>query len=175
MTSLGWTTADYALIVSLCSAAIALFSLGWNVWSKFIYPKARLEVSIGRFVTIASDEADRLAMIVLTAVNHGPTDTTVNLIIARTPKWHSFISRQFAQGIITHWNNQHDSHLLPPINLPASVKVGEETKFYFPETVTWFGGGKNLQIGLVDVFGRYYWVSKKQMAKLKSDLESKPE
>jgi len=170
-----WTTADYALIVSLCSAAIALISLGWNVWSKFIYPKARLEVSLGRFVTIAADKADQVAMIILTAVNHGPTDTTINLVVTRSPLWHSFFSRRFAQGIIKHWGEQQTPSLLPPIELPASVKVGVETKFYFRDDVKWFDEDKNLQIGLVDVFGRYYWVSKKQMGKLKSDLKSKPE
>ncbi|QEP30301.1 hypothetical protein [Pukyongiella litopenaei] len=42
-----WSTADYALIVSLGSATISLFSLGWNVWSKFIYPKPPVRMSIG--------------------------------------------------------------------------------------------------------------------------------
>ena len=42
----GWTTADYALVISLFSAVLAVASFGWNVWSKFIYPKAKLRVRV---------------------------------------------------------------------------------------------------------------------------------
>lgn len=43
---MNWTTADYALIVSLCSAAVSLLSLGWNIWSKFIFPKPKVRVQV---------------------------------------------------------------------------------------------------------------------------------
>lgn len=41
------TTADWALVVSFFSIAIAFASFIWNVWSKFIYPKPRLQLHIG--------------------------------------------------------------------------------------------------------------------------------
>lgn len=47
-----WTTGDYALVVSLCSAGISFVSLGWNVWSKFIFPKPRLRVRCRFYVSL---------------------------------------------------------------------------------------------------------------------------
>jgi hypothetical protein len=38
-------TADWALVISLCSAGVSLASFIWNVWSKFIYPKPVVQVS----------------------------------------------------------------------------------------------------------------------------------
>jgi hypothetical protein len=35
------TTADWALVISLCSVAVSLAGFVWNVWSKFIYPRAK--------------------------------------------------------------------------------------------------------------------------------------
>ena len=40
------TTSDWALIISLCSLAVALSSFVWNVWSKFIYPKPTVRVTL---------------------------------------------------------------------------------------------------------------------------------
>jgi hypothetical protein len=39
------TTADWALVISLLSAATSLAGFIWSVWSKFIYPKPRVRVS----------------------------------------------------------------------------------------------------------------------------------
>ncbi|WP_139194207.1 hypothetical protein [Roseovarius nanhaiticus] len=98
----------------------------------------------------------------------------MKLIVARTPKWHSLITRRFENGLIKHWGETTASHVYPPITLPASVCVGQETKFAFPQDVSWFEENEKLQIGLADIFGRTHWVRKKEMRKLKSDLESKP-
>jgi hypothetical protein len=43
------TTADYALIISLVSLLMAVFSLIWNVWQKFIFVKPALHVSFGSY------------------------------------------------------------------------------------------------------------------------------
>jgi hypothetical protein len=41
------TVVDWALVIGLFSAAIALASFVWNVWSKFIYPKPKVQMSFG--------------------------------------------------------------------------------------------------------------------------------
>jgi hypothetical protein len=46
------TTADWALIISLCSLLLAMAGFVWNVWSKFIYPKPKVRVSIGVYLQI---------------------------------------------------------------------------------------------------------------------------
>lgn len=65
-----WTTADYALIVSLCSAGISLISLGWNIWSKFIFPRGALKIS----TILAPGRANTY---IIEAVNVGPVDISV--------------------------------------------------------------------------------------------------
>ena len=40
------TTADWALAVSLFSFVVALAGFVWNVWSKFIYPRAKVRAYI---------------------------------------------------------------------------------------------------------------------------------
>ena len=41
------TTADWALVVSLFSFLVALAAFVWNVWSKFIYPRAKSRLHRG--------------------------------------------------------------------------------------------------------------------------------
>jgi len=41
------TTADWALIVSIFSFLVSLGGFVWNVWSKFIYPRAKVRAYIG--------------------------------------------------------------------------------------------------------------------------------
>ena len=60
------TTADWALVISLCSAAISLAALAWNIWAKFIFPKPTVRVSfsvnrmfpdrakVGKFLTLSA-------------------------------------------------------------------------------------------------------------------------
>ena len=49
------TTADWALAVSLCSFAVALAGFVWNVWSKFIFPKAKVRSYISIYLIIDGD------------------------------------------------------------------------------------------------------------------------
>ncbi len=164
-----WTTADYALIVSVCSAGASLFSLAWNVWSKFIYPKAKLEVGAGYYVDGAKDKPTTNHYVVVSVVNHGPTDATVKLIVGRLWKWHSLVTRQFDMLIISHRGKMPPK--LPKIELPIKVAVGAEEKFVFDREINWFKDGQRFQIGLVDTFGRQHWANMKRMRKLKKDLE----
>jgi hypothetical protein len=43
------TSADYALIVSILSVLIAIGSLLWNVWQKYIFVKPQVQVSFGTY------------------------------------------------------------------------------------------------------------------------------
>jgi hypothetical protein len=50
------TTSDYALITSLVSIVIAIGSLLWNVWQKFIFVKPTLQVSFGIYNVLVPTE-----------------------------------------------------------------------------------------------------------------------
>jgi hypothetical protein len=64
-------TADWAFVVSLCSAAISLGSLAWNIWSKFIFPKPDLRVHFSMMGFIGNGPW-RDPFLNLSITNHGP-------------------------------------------------------------------------------------------------------
>lgn len=165
----GWTTSDYAFFISLFSAALALFSLGWNIWSKFIYPKARLRMYGGYYVSGDEKDPTTLRLIVVSVTNHGPTDTTITTLIGRKGRWHSRITRRFDMFIINHWGkpNRH----LPSIDLPVQVKVAEEVKFNFSHDVSWAKKSDMIQFGVSDVFGKHHWLPKKDQKSIQKSLE----
>jgi hypothetical protein len=70
-------TADWALIISIISAAISLAGFVWNIWAKFIYPKAVIRVSFAmvQIVELGSDEIPEV--LVLSATNMGPGEVTL--------------------------------------------------------------------------------------------------
>lgn len=124
-------TADYALIVSLCSAAISLAGFIWNVWSKFIYPKGDIKVSFYVAVMFqqGQDPDNRPTFLCLAVVNHGPTDVTI----------------QNATGVFRKGRFGVQHGLLQPIEnifgpavaagpfgggLPKPLKVGESFSLY---------------------------------------------
>jgi hypothetical protein len=75
------TTADWALLISICSAAISLAGFIWNVWSKFIYPKPRVDVSFN-FMAVVSGGKKEDSVLGLSATNMGPASVTLYCVIA---------------------------------------------------------------------------------------------
>jgi hypothetical protein len=73
------TTSDWALIISLCSFAVALSSFIWNVWSKFIYPKAKVRVAFQASIIFhpgyPEHESEFLSLV---ATNLGPGDVLLH-------------------------------------------------------------------------------------------------
>jgi hypothetical protein len=74
-------TADYALIVSIFSFIVSLGSLWWNIWSKFIYPKAKLRINFAVMTVISSEK--HFEVISLSATSFGPTDITIRAVVCR--------------------------------------------------------------------------------------------
>lgn len=73
-------TADWALVISICSAAISLAGFIWNVWSKFIYPKPRVRVHfsmVTAFYPRAPRDPDPVRVLSLSATNMGPAEVTL--------------------------------------------------------------------------------------------------
>lgn len=161
-----WTTSDYALVISLFSATLSLAGFGWNVWSKFIFPKPRLEVYAGYFVDRQPSATDTSHSIMLTVVNHGPVPATVKLLVGRAPSWHTIFTRRYRPFIIKHFGGSKLP--IPTIQLPTKVEQGDEEKFMFDGRTDWFSNEPAFQIGIVDVFGRKFFVSKRDMKSIKT-------
>jgi len=166
------TTADYALIVSICSGVVALSSLGWNIWSKFIYPKPRLRMGFSAIVVIDHVAApeDRPRFVAVNITNHGPIETTV----------HSF-NVKFSRGLFkkpqfAFISPIHDIHR-PEIGvgifgggLPKKLAVGETFSLYFPFTADSFARDPLARAGVSDVFGQFHAISRKDINTVKAEL-----
>jgi hypothetical protein len=168
------TTSDYALIVSLFAASISLASFVWNVWQKFIYPKARLRVRffVACIIGGIGDGPPWPTYLCLQCTNHGPTDVIVNTV---------------GITILRRWPWQRPQHaLVNPIaniaypeigvgpfggGLPATLKVGESLSLYFPHNAGSFARDRLGHIGLNDNFGRFHGAPRLAIRKVKSELD----
>lgn len=165
------TTADYALVVSIFSAVVALAGFGWNVWSKFIYPKAKLRVSFYVCVVTTGNGPPWPSYLCLAATNFGPTEVTLqhaDIVISKG----RFRRGQYA--IV----NPIAIILQPDIGvgpfgggLPKKLAVGEAFSSYFPHEPQSFGRDALTHVGFLDNFSRFHWAPKRHVAKVKAELD----
>jgi hypothetical protein len=146
-------TADWALVISICSAFVALLSFVWNVWSKFIYPKPTLVVG---FTLQNILDANGLSgpFLNLSITNHGPVACTVT---------HSFVEiynglfRRARIGLINPMSNfPHDfeaTHGPFSGGLPKKIEVGGQFSLHYWYGESWLDQ-KILCVGVVDSFNR---------------------
>ena len=162
-----WTTADYALIVSLASAALSLFALVWNVWQKYIFVKPRLQISfaLGQvFLPTRPGEPFQkgVELLTLNVTNFGPGSAILHSCVGRTRRrWVNWRYRR-ALGLINPIHGDPTSatpHTLGPFSggLPAKIDEAETKSFYFPFNKQCFLRDPLIQVGAHDTFGRYFW------------------
>lgn len=173
------TTSDWALIISLCSFAVALGSFIWNVWSKFIYPMPRVRVSFQAVQIFHPGQPDHeRKLITLSTTNFGPGEVMVTAAVIRTRRkgwwkdWRAYFRRRyrFDYGLI---NPLHDvpnrfNHSMGPFSggLPKTLKVGENFTLYFPREVDWFENDVR-GVGVNDSFNRNHWCDREDVAKVR--------
>lgn len=171
------TTSDWALIISLCSFAVALGSFVWNVWSKFIYPMPKVRVTLQATVIIQPGRPEyRPEFLTLTATNFGPGDTTLHSAVIRHYRkqwwknWRAFFNRHRRReyGVLNPLDDfpRRLDHTVGPFSggLPKKFSVGELFGSYFPRKVEWFEN-KRVRVGFSDGFGRNHWCSKQDVEK----------
>lgn len=166
------TTTDYALIISIFSACIALASLGWNIWSKFIYPKGRLRVAWDAVITVDRNAPDeRPRYLAMTITNHGPSESTVKC----------------ANGTFSRpWPKRSQPALINPIHdlrvpdlpmgpfaggLPKKLAVGETFSLYFPFSADSFARDPIKRLGVSDVFGNFHDARRKDIKAVTAELD----
>ena len=146
------TTADWALIVSLCSFAVALASFIWNVWSKYIYPKPKVRVALRWSYPVFDTELGNPA-ISATATNHGPGRLTITSLVGSASRG---AFRQSATAIIPifpNWpHSQEVARLGATPNLPIQLSEGESITVNFPVEV--FKSPALNGIAFLDGYGR---------------------
>jgi hypothetical protein len=150
-----WTTADYALIISLFSACLSLLGLGWNIWSKFIFPKPRIEIKVTWVMTVGGSPEFERSAISITAVNHGPIDVSLTGIVAVVKAKTVFGKKQRAIfPVFDNWPND-SATTTGGRNLPKRLPVGEQFSVYVPEKSR--GYEDFLTLGFTDGFGREHF------------------
>ena len=167
------TIADWALFISIGSLVVAIFSFVWNVWSKFIYPKPRVETSIA-MMNLYDSNGKGPPFIALNATNFGPADVTLYLAIAAKPrKWFQRKKEIASLNPLEGFPARMD-HSNGPFSggLPKKLAVGEQFSAYFPVTKDWFTKDNLIDFGFCDTFGRNHWCPRKQGKNLKERVVS---
>ncbi len=170
------STADYALFVSLFSATISMGGLVWNVWSKWIYPKGRLRVTVAEMVLMVKGFGDeeRPEYIVVNMTNYGPSELTVKIVGVEISNGHF---KKASQAIVNPIHGQVgvNEYGIGPIagGLPKTLKVGEQFALYFPHSPKTFMRAKLKSLGVHDNFGTYHQVPKKLIHQVKRSLDAK--
>jgi hypothetical protein len=166
-------TADYALIVSICSGFVALASFAWNVWSKWVYPKAKLRM---HFAVVAifregDDAENRPRFLNIGMTNFGPTDITIQRVDV------IFKPRRFWQpkpnAIV---NPIHDLRMpdlaMGPFagGLPKKLAVGDGFDLYLPYQADTIGRMPIHRLGVRDNFGRLHVIPRSYIDKVRKEL-----
>lgn len=156
-------TADWALVISLCSAAISLAGLAWNVWSKFIYPKPRVRVSF-TMMTLMQLGRENQRVLSLSATNMGPSEVTLYTALTIKPMWpfrpeypfqllqplHNFPVNRATNGVFSG-------------GLPKKLAVGEMFTVHFIPDHESLAKGDYQRIGFSDTFGRHHWAPRRHI------------
>lgn len=168
------TTADYALIVSLTSVLIALGSLVWNVWSKWIYPTPKIRVQFAVIQLLHQGQAgEPPRFLSLTMTNFGPTETTIQHIDVK------FKPRKFGDrarhAIVNPIHNLAAPQLeMGPFagGLPKKLGVGEQFSLYLPFEADSVGRMSVQRLGVRDIFGRFHRAPNKHIRQVRREMDA---
>lgn len=173
-----WTTAQIALVVSGLSFALALANFIWSVWSKFIFPKPRLEVrasfvlfeeSMQRIHYFPSkrgnlkrlDNCDlTLPAISVYVANHGPGSVKIGMpIFERRKPFHARIEGYgtFTECISYPWQTMNDSDRA---ELKDVLNFGDNRTFYVPVGESEIKEWMLTKVGFIDALGRKHFCSR---------------
>lgn len=168
------TTADWALVISLCSFAVALAGFVWNVWSKFIYPKAKVRTYIAVMLIFDGDGSPVRKTIQLSATNYGPTDITLRSHQAKRRQGFLCFRRNRELALINpiaHPDSATPTEWFAP-SLPKKLAVGEGVNVYFSADAPkrWVEEADLYYFGFSDTFGRLHSCSRANARKFRADV-----
>jgi hypothetical protein len=159
-------TADWALVISICSAAISLAGFIWNVWSKFIYPKPKVHVSFQMMTIFRAGYSVQPDVLVLSATNMGPAEVTLRTAIIAFPT--TFQWQKFTRFALL--NPLHDFPTVSDLSigpfgggLPKKLAVGEQFSAYFIPDHEGLAKGDYQRIGFDDTFGSLHWAPRRHI------------
>jgi hypothetical protein len=167
-------TADWALAISILSAAISLAGFVWNVWSKFIYPKPRVRVHFSMVTAIrprGPHDPDPVRVLSLSATNMGPADVTLqSTLVLFQP--HFFSEKTYALMNVlpqfpstTDYAVEYEALGGGPFagGFPKKLVVGESFSAYLVPDHETLARGDYERIGFNDSFGRMHWAPRRDI------------
>lgn len=168
------TTADWALVLSIFSFVVSLAGFVWNVWSKFIYPRAKVRAYIAVMLVFDGDGSPERKTISLSATNYGPTDVTLHSHQAKRPQGFLWLRRNRNLALINpiaHPDSDTPTGWFAP-GFPKKLAVGEGVTVYFSAGAPkrWVEEANLYYFGFSDTFGRLHWCSRANAKKFRKDV-----
>lgn len=152
-------------ILSMIAVTLAAVSLGWNIYKDLIgkYSRVRVTGMIANIVTYRQEvDPTRLPdQIVISAVNHGPGDTTLSIVSLRIKKTSFFAKKEHATVLCDHTN---------PLSarLPCELRVGKQAQFVFPFDSKSFLRMDLSSIGISDLYRKTHRMKTRNVKELRS-------
>jgi hypothetical protein len=169
------TTADWALVISVCSAAVSLAGFVWNVWSKFIYPKPRVQTSFSMVTAFYPDigvDPDPVKALSLSATNMGPIEVTLrSAVVLYKRHWFSEKSHALLNVLprfpsSTDYETEYNVLGGGPFagGFPKKLAVGESFSVYLVPDHEALALGDYERIGFNDSFNRLHWSPRRDIS-----------
>ena len=168
------TTADWALVLSIFSFSVSLAGFVWNVWSKFIYPRAKVRSHIDIYLIFDGDGGPARKTISLSATNYGPTDIILHSHTAKRRQGLLWFNTNRYLALINPVDHPDTNNVtgFPAPGFPKKLAVGEGVQLYFSAEAPkrWVEKGDLFYFGFSDTFGRYHWCSRANAEKFRKDV-----
>jgi hypothetical protein len=156
------STADWALVISICSAVVSFAGFVWNVWSKFIFPKPRVYITFGMMRVVQGGSSGE-QILALGATNMGPVQVTLYSALVTYSRWAQLSS----VGLLNPLHNYpaQTTHSIGPFSggLPKKLDVGEQFSVYLIPDHEMLAKGDYQRIGFTDTFGRSHWAPRRRI------------
>jgi hypothetical protein len=139
------------------------------VWSKFIYPKAKVRVTFGMKTLMYPDDRSRnYDLLCLSATNMGPGEVTLHSTLGRNKR--RFFRRGQGYFILNPLISPfHTDQSVGPFSggLPKKMAIGESFSVFFVPNHTALAADGYDRIGFSDTFGRLHWAKKADISTTK--------
>lgn len=148
---------NIAIYISIASAGVALFALGWNVYRDVILkPRIKVRLSVTTIIHPPIKEEDRVT---INVVNFGPGNIRLTRPLVLKNK--KFLRKTKHAILIDDYTDPFSA------KLPCDMKVGDEKNILLKFNKDCFLKKQFTHIGIKDSFGRIHWAPRKHFRRAK--------
>ena len=157
------TTEQVAIIISVISAIVASFSLGWNIYRDVVL-KAKVRVTATIVFILHETLPDKPRFVSIQVTNFGPGAVNISTILAKEAPLKRRLQGEAKHAVINHdWTNPMSS------KLPAKIEVADKITLFLPFDEECFLKEPFTHVGVSDYFGRIHWVPRKQVRRARQE------